>query len=727
LTGARAAFSALGAAVKVAAPIALACLAAGCGTNKYYYGTPVVTLRSSHAGFTSYRLFIDAITLNRSDGFVASLLSYPKQVDLASLYDHTELLAAPAVPTGTYVSVSITFDYGANNYQPDINVNNNAISAPVSYVGTSTATTLPYLQNLSNVTIGGYSVTVTVTFDPSNQLVINNSQSTRLDFDVDLEAGNIIDLSHLLAGVDTSPTVYANPMVTVYAPKPMATPTTTSIDDQVVRARGVIVLAQPNDSNFVMNMHPLNDQGYTLGALTVQTTGQTYFNLDGVPYIGTAGLTALKNMPPNSLVAAYGSIAPLVNSSGVNVGITPAFNATTVIGGSSLESTLQSHVLGIVASRGTPMTQNGVNYVPLVIWGATYIPPDGLIYYYGQTYAGTVPYLSTKATLLVDPATTIVSQDGAVPGTTTPGPSAQSISVGDIIDASGQPAFDASGNLTLDASLYAGQQTYPGAPPTGQVRIMPAQLWGTVSTATPGSPTVNLLQLGMYQTSAFTFDGTGSTAASYVLAPTPTGSTALPPCALPGSTDLLTLPPPGSDTASLILATGFPVSFGAAPPDFCASTLTLPAAQQSELIVEWWADGKTGATQPFLSASTTPSSLTIDPSNAQLSRHVLKTGPISVDLSTLSTTGTYPVISTANASSGSGPPLFLTLGGPLLAINPTSFPSNELVFSSMTAFENEINTLQTTYTAAFNKLVAVGQYDPTTNTFNATRITLSAK
>jgi hypothetical protein len=709
LTGARAPFSALRAAVKIVAPVVLACLAAGCSNNKSYYGTPVVTLTSSYAGFASYRIFIDSVVLTRSDGFIASLLSSPEQVDLVSLYNHTELLGAPAVPSGTYVSATITFDFGTA-FSPDINVNNDALVTPVAYLGSSTNTSQPYLQNLDNAAIGGSGVQVTVTFDPKNLLVINSNQSTRLAFDVDLEASNIINLSYYLAATnpDSSPTVYANPMVT---------PTPTPVDDRPVRARGVMVQVQPDQSTFVMNMHPLNEQAYTLGAMTVKTNAQTYFNLNGVTSVGPQGLAALEALnaaAPNTIVAAWGSVGNL-NPGGVNVGITPTFNATTVIGGSGLESTLQSHLIGTVAGIVPSSTQNGVtSSAQVVLRGATLIPPDEVIYYYGSTYPGTVPYVSENSTVLVDPATTIVSQDGVA----SPVPTAQTISIGDFIDASGQSSVDpTNGYLTLDASLAGWTTVFPTAPLTltGQVRILPTQLWGTLNTATQGSATLNLLQLGIYQTPAFTFNGTGSTATSYITAT--------------GSTNLSAVP-----AGSLLYMNGSPSPWGSAPPDFSASAVTLPAEQQSELILEWWNDQKSGTASPF--SNMTPTTLTINATEPHLSRHVLKTGPVSQDLGDVSIfTQGYPVIALATPVN---PPMDsprLTLGGPLFSITPSNlanFPSgqfvNELVFSNMTDFQNEMGTITgTTYNGTFNKLVAVGKYDSASNTFTATRITMSAK
>src|SRR5262249_52178291 len=73
----------------------------------------------------------------------------------------------------------------------------------------------------------------------------------------------------------------------------------------------------------------------------------------------------------------------------------------------------------------------------------------------------------------------------------------QSISIGQQVDLEGGYALDSSGNITMDAT-------------TGLLRLNPTPAWGTVSSATPGSATVNLLTLGDAIPAALTFTGTGA-------------------------------------------------------------------------------------------------------------------------------------------------------------------------------------------------------------------------
>ena len=87
-------------------------------------GTPVVTMSdlTNSSDFTSYILNIDALELIRNDGTVATPLVTPETVDLARLNSLTELVAAPALPEGTYISGQIVLDY---TYTPRVWLNNN--------------------------------------------------------------------------------------------------------------------------------------------------------------------------------------------------------------------------------------------------------------------------------------------------------------------------------------------------------------------------------------------------------------------------------------------------------------------------------------------------------------------------------------------------------------------------------------------------------------------------
>lgn len=433
-------------------------LLAGCSSNyNIAYGTAVVTMNGVSGDFASYIVTIDSITLTRNDGYVAYPLSSAVTVDLARLNDLAELVETPAVPAGTYTTLTLALDYSTASIMVDVN-------------GVPTAA--------SAVDASGVALTVyylTVSFDPANQLVINTSASTRLALDFNLTASSSIDLS-------TSP-----PKVTV---RPFLTATVAPADQTVMRARGIFVVAQqPASGDYIVNMRPFADTLSALGALTVSTTSSTYFNVNGTTYTGSAGLAALQTLLVSTPVAAYGTLGSFAT-------ITPGFNATAVYAGTSLESPLADYFTGTVSAvNGNSLTLHGVTCVARFGWTPGYGVPG---------YFASVP-------VTVSPGT-MVSEDGVAAS----GLSTRSISVGQLITVAGQattaPYCALSGvTLSLDATGQAA-----GAP-MGQVRLQPTPLWGTLNSAASGSMSLDVLSLGNFAPGAFTFTGTGTTSANDAL------------------------------------------------------------------------------------------------------------------------------------------------------------------------------------------------------------------
>jgi hypothetical protein len=96
----------------------------------------------------------------------------------------------------------------------------------------------------------------------------------------------------------------------------------------------------------------------------------------------------------------------------------------------------------------------------------------------------------------------------------------------------------------------------------------------------------------------------------------------------------------------------------------------------------------------------------VDLSNATLTLSTISTGPFSVDLHTLSAS---PLI-IPDPTNGTN---FSVGGGSSLTLD---------VFSTFSSFANQIGTSLGAH--AVRKLVAVGYYDPATNSFVAKRINL---
>src|SRR5437588_61253 len=304
---------------------ALVMLASCGGSSNTPLGTLVVTLSDTSGDFASYRVQIDSIALTNTNGTVWTLHPWVSGVselaDLAALTDGSELLVADAVPSGTYKSATITLDYLSASVW--VNLNGQAVAASVvNLKGTAPTTS-----------------SVTVTFDPSNQLTITSSKSSRLAVDIDLAASNRIDTSG------------STPKVTVH---PYAVMRPAPADASSMRARGLLVIVESASNDYISNTRPLTDQSSAGGAVTVSTAANTYFNVDGTAYTGASGLAAMAALTTNTPVAAYGTLGDMS-------GITPGFHATAVYAGTSLE-TLADHVTGVVSARsGNTLTVRGAH------------------------------------------------------------------------------------------------------------------------------------------------------------------------------------------------------------------------------------------------------------------------------------------------------------------------------------------------------------------------------
>jgi hypothetical protein len=537
--------------------LALVCGAAllsGCGSSSTFTpGTPVVTMgnASTVSDFAAYFISVTGISLTEANGTVVSPLVTPETIDLVQLCNLSELLEAPAVAAGTYTSLSITLNYSTASIWA--NIDGQAVQV------------IPH--DINGAVFTG--VTVVVTFDPANPLVITHGQSVRLQIALDPAASNSLITSN------------------VVVVQPFVVASVAPVDSTVMRARGLFVVSQPSSSNFVMNVRPFYDLSSALGAVTVNTNAQTYFNINGTTYIGAAGLTAMTTQQENFPTAAYGTLDDLS-------GITPTFNATAVYMGASLESPVFEFVSGVVSARAGNV---------LNVRGATFVSPFGAVGFFDN-----LP-VTIGAGTLVNEDNVAASNLGI-----------DSVSVGQQITVAGQQVFNPSGLVAaLDATV-------------GLVRLNPTPVWGTLNAlpaATPSQAFLDVLTLGNYDKAGFKFANTGS------------GGTAVDPAAYQLSTPAPGASGLGADT--LLEAVGTVGPFGGAPPDFIARSVTPGTDTTQQLLIEW---GNGGANFPFI-LPITDAGLRVNLANGNIGMiDFIRTGPAMLPLKSLPT---MPLITTVGA------------------------------------------------------------------------------
>ena len=558
-------------------------------------GTPVVTMGSETSNpdpdFASYGVVIDSMTLTRNDGTVVEPIVTPETVDLNKLTSLSELVEAPAVPSGTYLSGTIVIDY----------------SVPAVWLSVNGAALFATVTGPADAAISA--VSVPFTFDPAHPLVITAGQSVRLNIDVDLEASNTL--------VTTNPAVVQAQPFAVVSPAP--------VNNTVMRARGLFVTTQTVASGFIMNIRPFYDLVSALGAVTVNTTAQTYFNVNGVEYTGAAGLAAIQALQVSTTLAAYGTLDNLST-------ITPTFNATAVYAGTSLEDPLAEYVTGTVWSRSGDTID---------LRGITYLTPDGT-----STYLDSVP--------VVVGSSTVVSKDGIF----APGLTVADISIGQQVTIAGQANVDSTTGdlLYVDATV-------------GQVRLQPSRLFGTLNSATASSLSLTLMQINNFDRSGYAFAGTnvGGASGDYNNYQVTTGS----------------LNESAVAPGTLLQLDGLVTPFGAAPPNFTASAVAPATAVEQQLVCEFVSGG---APHPFRSYSA--AGLIISFVNGDLGNvHFIRSGPATLDLTSLpdspliTTVGADPSklqLAIGSSSLTTGVSVFNTMAGFITGLNAALNGTNKV-------------------------------------------------
>jgi hypothetical protein len=619
-----------------------------CGNNLFIAGTPVITLTAQRGQFTSYIVTIDQINMTRKDGTVLEIPLVSQRVDLSQQTNFVQLLQAPAIEEGTYVSATFFLDYSGAY----ITVDAGGVAGSTTLIDSSTGTT-PVTDQ------------ITVLFDPNNPLVIGNQTSALINFNIDLEASNTISLA---AGLPA--TVTTHPVITASA---------APVYQKPIFVRGLFVFADTTAGNFVMNTRPLHDLiNNPTGALTVLPNAQTYYNIDGVTYVGAAGLAQLSALKAETASLQIGVIGTTTagNPIGNLAQDTPTFTVTEVYAGSSIESTIQDHITGIVAGR----TGN-----TLTVVGAALVDRIGDL-----GFTQSIPVTLAPST--------IVSVDGVA--SPSPAPTIDTISVGQYIDVSGQvnPA-DASNNyLNPDGSLNPTglDATY------GQVRIKPTILWGVLNSATPGSASVNLEWVEHYELTNFNFAGTGTSSSLDATASNYSINT--------GTTDLT--PNVNSAAPPLFRFVGLASAYGQGPPYFNVTTATPASSLPQQLIIEW---AGPGSANPFTSVAGTGLAVNLQDPTLAGTVHVIRRGPPQNDTDILTLTD----LQTPNQlvivpATGTPQSQYLFTVGNIL--------NNTAVFSDPAAFATSV----TSYIALahITKLVATGQYAGSGN-FVATNIEIA--
>jgi len=608
--------------------------------------TAVVTMTTTPStdNYLAYRVTLVSVDLlTSSGGSELTILPASTIVDFATLTNLDEVLGATKIPRGTYTSAVVTLDYTSSQIIYDNGSINGVQLAPI---------------DVNDQPLGV--VQITVTLDPNNSFGVASKGQALLAMNFNMGASNVIDL--------TNNTVLVTPMVAASA---------LPIDAKQVAIRGPLqgvtnpTTTSTSSASFNMGAMPFNSTATSTGGgvLSIVPTAATTYEINGKASLGTPGVTALTALGSGTLAIAYGTLTATDETSSTSdteeeeeeeatadgvvedsiaTSTDVTFSATQVLAGSSVQGAGMDKVTGVVTARSGDT---------VAMQDATLVGADG-----------SDTLIPGTTTVTMGP-NTVITEFGQGAGAYT----LAQVSVGSSIDAFGILTGQSSGNATMDASA-------------GRVRLDVSTASGLVSA--PGSSSVNLTlsQLGGRAVAPFNFTGSGASASQYVVS---TGSLSLA----------------NSTAGAPVLVTGLTSSFGAASPNFTATTLLDPTTINAELIIDW---GVATAT-PFSTFDSSGIDLDIAAGGIGV-RHEIQVGAQVTDLIGLSS---EPIIVPSTSTTADQ---IFTIGH--------SVSSTTENFDTFAAFVTQLQS-ELNGSALATNLTVVGQYSASTFTLTASSITLT--
>ena len=503
-------------------------------------GTVFIGLTDADGDFLNYTVDIVQLTLETANGRIVNTLPRRTRINFTDYVNVAELLTAATVPPATYVSGTITLDY--SDAEVFVEAGDMAKQAIVTDIDGNTLTQTTLKIVLSN----------------RDQLVVSRGRTSFMQLDFDLGASHVVDILPTPATAASEQFIIAE---------------VTPVDEKDIRVRGPLVEVNEDASNYVVAIRPFHDRIGDFGRMTVYTTSETEFEVNGDMFVGSDGLRAL---------GAAGRGTPTVAAGTLNLAARE-FTASIVLAGSSVPGHDRDAIVGNVIKRDG-------NF--LTIRGATIISRDRL------------PHFHDDVVVEVGPNTKVF-KDGDRRSDLGIG----AISIGQRVTIRGTqptPTTDAlAPQILFDAT-------------NGAVRMHLTQLSGIVNTVIPGQTDITLYAIDRRRVQVFDFTGTGVTANENA-----------DPDNYEVATGNLTLA--NFAQGKPISARGFPTPFGMAPPDFTGRTIIDYTNVRSALGVGW---GAAGTIAPYLSVGS--EGLLLDNQNMDIDvRHHIMQGPILIDLTTL--------------------------------------------------------------------------------------------
>lgn len=464
----------------------------------------VISLTDAEGDFLSYTVDVQSIKMRQNNGAEIETLPLTTQLDFARYVEVTEFLTTATVPSGHYTGAQIVLDF-SNAIITVQDDNGNAINATP--------------QDINGNPVG--LLTVDLSFNGSSDFIIAPGIPAHITLDFDLDASNDVIINGTAATVIVKPVLIADTLLE--KPKPH-------------RLRGVLGRVDETAQSFNVLMRPFrhrpnNNPNNRFGKLQVQVSDKTSFEIDGVVYNSTDGITQLASLNPAPAIIVLGEVAPKDALTRKR-----SFNALEVYAGSSVPWGTKDIVSGNVISRSANT---------LVIRGATLIRTDGSFAF------------NDNVTLTMDENTTVVKQADFTGNYTT-----ADISVGQQLTVTGTITDNT--QLALNAD---------------HVRMNYTSVSGSVVSVSPLA--MNLQNIDRRRIALFDFTGTGTDVSTDADASN-------------YEVDSATLSLSNLQIGAPLIVRGHVRPFASAPEDFTARTL-LDASNMRAHLVTGFASGSLNA------------------------------------------------------------------------------------------------------------------------------------
>jgi len=288
-------------------------------------GTVLIGITDADGDFLNYTVDVLSLTLHTADGRTVEVMPRDTRINFTDYVELTELVAAVSVPPATYVSGTISLDYGSS--EVIVEASNLAAGAKEAIV-----------TDLDGTPIGQKELNIVLS--DRDQLIVVKRRAAFLQLDFDLEASHDVDVMPTPATA-----ALAEFMLAEVHP----------VDEKDIRARGPLVEVNEDGMNYVIRVRPFHDRVSDFGRFVVNVTDETEFEVNEEVLFGADGLRALN---------AAGQGTPTIAKGKLNVS-DRQFTADIVLAGTSVPGHDRDAIVGnVIARSGNFLTVRGATIIP---------------------------------------------------------------------------------------------------------------------------------------------------------------------------------------------------------------------------------------------------------------------------------------------------------------------------------------------------------------------------